>query len=93
MDTDFWEWFWIWFAELDNTWTFDHEPGFVQTDPDYEWEWFQNHTSGHNTTHDKLKIDRDDSEQWNWDTWDEFWNNYDAAIVAEDGFMYHMDKQ
>ena len=40
-DVDFWEWFWQWYGELDSTWSFDHEPGFVQTDHDYEWEWFQ----------------------------------------------------
>ena len=39
-DVDFWEWFWQWYGELDGTWNFDHEPGFVQTDSDYEWEWF-----------------------------------------------------
>ena len=39
-DIDFWEWFWQWYGELDSTWSFDHEPGFVQTDHNYEWEWF-----------------------------------------------------
>ena len=39
-DVDFWEWFWQWYEELDSTWNFDHEPGFVQTDHDFEWEWF-----------------------------------------------------
>mgnify|MGYP006982822872 CR=1 FL=1 len=39
-DVDFWEWFWPWYDNLDETWTFDHEPGFVATDPAFEWEWF-----------------------------------------------------
>ena len=39
-DTDFWEWFWQWYATIDETWTFDHEVGFVLTDPEYAWEWF-----------------------------------------------------
>jgi len=39
-DIDFWEWFWAWYAQLDQTWTFDHEEGHVVTDPNYEWEWF-----------------------------------------------------
>ena len=51
-DVDFWDWFWPWYANLDSTWTFDHEPGWVQNDPDYEWEWFQEHTAGHNVTSD-----------------------------------------
>ena len=61
-DVDFWEWFWQWYGELDGTWNFDHEPGFVQMDHDYEWEWFQKHTGGFNETLDDLWIDRDDSE-------------------------------
>ena len=91
-DVDFWDWFWPWYANLDSTWTFDHEPGWVQKDPAYEWEWFQEHTSGLNVTSDQITIDRDDSEQWNWERWDEFWRNYDAADYAEDGFMHHIDQ-
>ena len=88
-DVDFWEWFWQWYGELDNTWSFDHEPGFIQTDHDYEWEWFQNHTTGFNATIDDAWIDRDDSEQWSFKAWDSYWRNYDAADHAPEGFMYH----
>lgn len=38
-DADFWEWFWPWYTQLDNTWSFDHEPGFVQTDHNFELDW------------------------------------------------------
>ena len=86
-DIDFWSWFWQWYGTMDSVWTFDHEPGEVLMDPDYEYEWFQNHTAGHNETFDELKIDRDDSEQWNWETWDNFWNNEGAIDHSTTGFM------
>ena len=38
-DMDFWEWFWEWYDDLDESWTFDHEPGSIIKDPNYEWEW------------------------------------------------------
>ena len=39
-DIDFWVWFWEWYWTVDDQWTFDHEPGEVVIDPNYEWEWF-----------------------------------------------------
>ena len=89
-DVDFWDWFWLWFGELDETWEFDHEPGFVQRDENYEWEWFQNHTKGSNSTLDSMRIDRDDSQQFSWEQWDEYWRDYDAAKLAPEGYIHHM---
>lgn len=40
---------------------------------------------------DDIWIDRDDSEQWNWDSWDDYWRNYDAADEAPETFMYHKE--
>ena len=59
-DTDFWTWFWQWYVNFEASWTFDHEPGEVLTDPNYEWEWFQNHTAG--AGEELVNIDTDDSE-------------------------------
>lgn len=42
---------------------------------------------------DDIWIDRDDSEQWNWEGWDAYWRTYDAAVYAPDGFMYHSENQ
>ena len=89
-DVDFWDWFWLWYQSIDETWTFDHEAGFVLTDPDYAWEWFQNHTTGFNDELDSIWIDTDDSEQWNWERWEEeYWNKFHVASQAPDGFMSH----
>ena len=64
--------------------------GFVLTDPDYAWEWFQDHTSGFDEELDAIFIDTDDSEQFNWDRWEEeYWREMNLAGYAQDGFLTH----
>ena len=72
-DTDFWDWFWIWYFEYDKLWTFDHPASEMQAN---SWLWFQDVTRGSNETMDAIIIDFDDSEQWSWQEWDNFWDQY-----------------
>ena len=84
-DTDFWVWFWQWYRNFDAVWTFDHEAGEVLNDTNYEWEWFQNHTAQEGEV--PLLLDKDDSDQWNWKTWDEYWHQEDAIDHSTKGYM------
>ena len=34
-----------------------------------------------------MLLDKDDSEQWNWKTWDEYWHQEDAIDHSTKGYM------
>ena len=62
-DTDFWHWFWLWYKDFDEKWSYDHQIGWedMNSDGTLKWEFLQDHTRGHDETLDAMIIDKDDS--------------------------------
>jgi len=56
------------------------------------WEFLHEHTKGHDEVLDTMVIDRDDSLQWEWYTWSDFWRNYNSVDYSPDGFMRRGNK-
>lgn len=73
-DTDFWEYFWVFYWEFAEAWR--HEKEAEEIDPEKVYSWFQRASEGIELDHKKLIIDYDDSEQFNWARWDWFWSKY-----------------
>lgn len=59
-DTDFWDWFWIFYWEFAEAW--HHEKAAQEIDPERAYTFFQRASKGIELDHKKFLIDYDDSE-------------------------------
>jgi hypothetical protein len=80
---DFWNWFWIWYFELEDSWTYNRE--FKEFDMKLQWSWFEKMTKGSDEMIAKIRVDYDDSEQWTWTGWNKFWDTYLTRATSAGG--------